>query len=335
MGELKMMLLDEDDLMHPNTGESNFNESAYYNFYDRRLKVGGFVRLGNRPNEGYAEMTTCFYLPDGVVAFMFGRPKIQDNHAHTAGGLNFEVVKAFQHHKVTYEGKSCILKDPLVMAEPREAFKNNPYETARLELDYQAVGSAWGGEMREQTDAGWKPLKRSEEPGGGFARGHFEQHGHAVGKLVVGKSEFSIDGLGLRDHSWGPRYWQAPKYYRWLTMNFDEGLGAMATITVNRDGTERPGGFIARRGKPNVNIRDVKVETEFAGEQQLHDKITVTCHSADDSEPIVITGKVLSMIPLRNRREGMVTRIAEGMTEWRWGSHVGYGLSEYLDHLVE
>jgi hypothetical protein len=41
------------------------------------------------------------------------------------------------------------------------------------------------------------------------------------------------------------------------------------------------------------------------------------------------------MIPLRNRREGRVTRIAEGMTEWRWGDRVGYGLSEYLDHLTE
>ena len=28
---------------------------------------GGFVRLGNRANEGHAEMTTCLYLPDGRV----------------------------------------------------------------------------------------------------------------------------------------------------------------------------------------------------------------------------------------------------------------------------
>ncbi len=39
------------------------------------------------------------------------------------------------------------------------------------------------------------------------------------------------------------------------------------------------------------------------------------------------------MLPLRNRREGKVTRISEGMTEWRCGDHVGYGLSEYLDQM--
>ena len=39
------------------------------------------------------------------------------------------------------------------------------------------------------------------------------------------------------------------------------------------------------------------------------------------------------MVPLRNRRGGVTTRIAEGLTEWRWGERVGYGWSEYLDHL--
>ena len=32
MAERRVILLEHDDLMHPNTGESNFNESAYYNF---------------------------------------------------------------------------------------------------------------------------------------------------------------------------------------------------------------------------------------------------------------------------------------------------------------
>ena len=40
------------------------------------------------------------------------------------------------------------------------------------------------------------------------------------------------------------------------------------------------------------------------------------------------------MLPLRNRRDGKVTRISEGMTEWRTGEHVGYGLSEYLDQIA-
>ena len=47
----------KDDYTHPLGPESNFNESMYFNFFDRARKSGGFVRLGNRANEGYAEMT--------------------------------------------------------------------------------------------------------------------------------------------------------------------------------------------------------------------------------------------------------------------------------------
>ncbi len=340
MAERKVMLLEQDDLMHPNTGESNFNESAYYNFYDRKQRLGGFIRLGNRANEGYSEMTVCLYLPDNTVGFMFQRPEIKNNEAHDAGGAKFEVVKNFEHHRVSYNGKACILKNPLEMADPAQAFKTNPYSRAKLELDYRAVSSGWGGELREKTaDGNWASIKPSKESGAEFARGHFEQLGQATGKLTLtadgGTREFNIDGLGLRDHSWGPRYWQAPKYYRWLTMNFDEGLGGMATITVNRDGTVRPGGFISRKGHPNLNIVKVDIDTQFTGEQQLHDQIKVTCQTADGAAPIVITGKVMSIIPLRNRRAGVVTRIAEGMTEWNWDGKVGYGLAEYLDHLEE
>jgi hypothetical protein len=43
----------------------------------------------------------------------------------------------------------------------------------------------------------------------------------------------------------------------------------------------------------------------------------------------------MSFIPLRNRREGMTTHVGEGMTEFRCGDHVGYGLSEYLDQVTE
>ena len=39
-------------------------------------------------------------------------------------------------------------------------------------------------------------------------------------------------------------------------------------------------------------------------------------------------------IPLRNRRNDMVTHIGEGMTEWRCGDAIGYGLSEFLRTLT-
>jgi hypothetical protein len=103
---------------------------------------------------------------------------------------------------------------------------------------------------------------------------------------------------------------------------------------VNRDGGEIHSGYVYRKGRDNERIVETEVETDFAGEQRLHDAIRVRATTAS-GEVLHITGKVLSMIPLRNRRAGKVTRIAEGMTEWHWGDRVGYGLAEYLDHLID
>jgi hypothetical protein len=75
MPETKVVLLEQDDLMHPNTGESNFNESAYYNFYDHGQRLGGFIRLGNRANEGYAEMTACSTCPMESSALRSSGPR--------------------------------------------------------------------------------------------------------------------------------------------------------------------------------------------------------------------------------------------------------------------
>jgi hypothetical protein len=123
---MRLRLRPEDDLLHPLEEATNFNESAYYNFHDRGCGLGGWVRLGNRANEGYAEMTTCLYLPDGRVAFWFARPTIVANDAHDAGGLRFEVVRPFEEHRVTYEGPALLLDEPAQMEDPRRAFGANP-----------------------------------------------------------------------------------------------------------------------------------------------------------------------------------------------------------------
>ena len=76
-----------DEYMHELGPESNFNESMYVNVFDPAQGIGGFFRMGNRANEGYAELTICIYLPNGQVAFMFKRPKIDNNDVMDAGGL--------------------------------------------------------------------------------------------------------------------------------------------------------------------------------------------------------------------------------------------------------
>ena len=332
MTDTRVVLLDSDDLMNPNTGEPNFNESAYYNFYDPACRLGGFVRLGNRPNEGHGEMTVCLYLPDGSAAFMYQRPALADNTRFAGAGLTFDVRVPFREHTVAYDGPCCLLARPLDLIDPRRAFTENPHRPVAITLRYEGLSPGFGGEPRTERNGEWvsRPV---EKTGQEFARGHLEQHGRAVGKVTVDGREYAVDGFGLRDHSWGPRYWQAPKYYRWLTMNFGPDAGIAAALTVQRDGREVQGGYVYRRGEDNRLLARVEVESVCGGPENLHERLTTVLHPADGGPAERVEGRVLSMVPLRNRRAGVTTRIAEGLTEWRWGERTGYGWSEYLDHV--
>ncbi len=332
MKTARWICLDADDLMHENTGESNYNESAYYNFYDPGQRVGGFVRLGNRPNEGYAEMTLCLYLPDGTVGFMFGRPRIPDNARFDGGGMRFDVHVPMREHAIGYDGTACLMQRPLDLLDPRKAFSQNPHVPASVDLTYTAVSPAHGGELREERDGQWVSV-RAETAGQEFARGHLEQHGHATGSVAVGEQCWTIDGYGLRDRSWGPRYWQAPRAYRWLTMNFGAGAGIAAALTFQRDGTRVQGGYIHEGGEKSRPIARVEIESHHAGAEQLHWGLGARLQPADGGDVEEVTGRVVTMVPLRNRRAGVTTRIAEGLTEWQWRGRVGYGWSEFLDHV--
>ena len=328
---VKMRMEPQDEYMHELESAENFNESMYFNLFDPTERVGGFLRLGNRANEGYAELTTCLYLPDGRVAFMFSRPKIENNDAFDAGGTRFEVITPFEELRTTYDGKVVMLTEPLQMANPRKAFTENPWVDAHVELTHTGMSPMYGGEP--VSDDG-TPLGKDHSRG--FARGHYEQHMAVKGTIRVGDDEWSVNGFGLRDHSWGPRYWQAPWWYRWLTANFGSDFGFVVSIIASRDGARRYGGMVLR-DCAYEHITDAKITTDWQGADLYHRTLRVTATTASDTYEI--TGKVMNLIPLRNRRtspdgEQLITRISEGMTEWSCAGRTGYGLSEYLDQII-
>jgi predicted secreted hydrolase len=312
-----------DEYLHELGPEPNFNESMYFNLYDPGTRVGGFFRLANRANEGSGEMTACIYLPDGRVAFMFRRPEVHSNEVFNAGGMHFAVVNPFEELTVDYQGKVVVMDDPLQMVEPKLAFTTNPTVEATVRLRYTAVSAMFGGE----------PDQPHERPGEEFARGHYEQLVAATGTISVDGQEWEVSGFGLRDHSWGPRYWQAPWYYRWLTANVGDEFGFMASRIARKEGPGTRGGFVWENSTLHL-CNHAEVHTTWAGNDTYHAAIDVTL--ASGGEQWHVRGRVLNLIPLRNRRQGFVTRISEGLTEWTTDDgRLGYGLSEYLDQIVD
>ncbi len=142
----------EDEYTHEPDPVSNYNESMYLNGFDLQRELGAWFRIGNRVNEGYAEMTVCIYLPDGRVGFIYGRPEITSNDEMRAGGLEIRVEKPFEHLTISYDGKVCLLDEPRQMANPRTAFRDNPFVDCSVHLDVAGVSPMYGGMPQYEDD---------------------------------------------------------------------------------------------------------------------------------------------------------------------------------------
>lgn len=313
----------EDDFTHPAAPESNFNESAYYNFFGATEQRGGFLRIGNRPNEGYAEVTLCLYMPNGDVLFHFGRPGIVNNDAFDAGGMRFEVLEPMRRLRTVYEGPAVHLTEPQQLADPGRAFRENPHRRVELDLVHEAVGPAYG------TRSGRRDI--FDLP---IARAHFEQHMRITGRVAVDGDETTIEALGLRDHSWGPRYWQTTPYYRWLTCTFTPDFGIMVLENCQPDGTVTRQAVVVRGPEDLEWASRVELESQFEPGTNYHRGMTARLQF-ERSGPLEVQGTVESFVPLRNRRAGMISHIGEGLTLYRCAGYAGYGISEYLDQVEQ
>ena len=151
-----------------------------------------------------------------------------------------------------------------------------------------------------------------------------------------------MNGLGLRDKSWGPRYWQALSWYRWTPMIFDEGFALMLSVIGRPDGKAPRRSGMVLEGDEYHHIVDCRIESEY---DELHHQTSMRMWAKSETgKEYEISGRVNALIPLRNRRkdpEGneLFTRITEAMTTFECEHDgvmkTGMGMTEYLDQVVD
>lgn len=323
----KFIMRPEDELMHQPDSSVNFNESVYTNGFDANSEVGGWMRLGNRVNEGYAELSVCLYLPDGRIACQFLRPPITANDKFDAGGLSYTVIEPFKKVSMTFDGELIIVDDPDKLREPQTLFATGPRVKGYVSWVHEAEVDIHGGQ----------PVDDSVQTmyGRDFSLGHFNQHGRVLGEIRVGDERWEIDGHGWRDHSWGPRYWQVIYFYRLFIANFPNGDGFMLLKITDKQGKVRREGVLLVDGKYE-DILDMDVITEWTDQQDPR-KVQLGVMTAN--RKVRIDAEILKLAPLRNRRkadgETLVSRISEGYTRFTWGEQVGYGMTEYIERIED
>lgn len=321
------VMLAEHEQPHQPDASVNFNESVYTNAFDTASPVGGWMRLGNRVNEGHAELSVCLYLPDGRIACQFARPPIASNDRFEAGGLAYKVLEPLRRVSMTYSGELMIVADPDMLRDPAGLFQTGTRVPGHVHWVQEAESPIHGGE----------PIDDSVQTmyGRDFSYGHFNQHVRAKGEIRVGDESWAIDGRGWRDHSWGPRYWQAIYYYRLFIANFPNGDGFMLLKITDSAGRVRREGVLLVDGRYEP-VLDLDVSTEWNDRQ---DPRFVRIGVLTDQRKARIDAEIIRLAPLRNRRKAgdqtLVSRIAEGFTRFHWDGQQGRGMTEYIERIED
>ena len=320
--EQPAIFTEADELMHEPTADSQFNESMYFNLVDADSGHSILLRMGNRVNEGFAEVTVVVYRPGGRAAIHFERAPIIDNARFEAGGLRFTVVKPLEAMAVAYRGSAHLLASGLDLADPRRAL--GEAREARLELDltYNDLVPVYG------LDAFGQPAGAIVGGETTIATGHYQVPCRVRGTMRLDGETLRFDSLGFRDHSWGPRVWQAPRYWRWISCMCDRSNGFVAWIS--RIGDNRPpgNGMVLRDGTLSL-VKRAEVTSTYSESPHYPQTMRVEMETTDGTW--TATGRTLALVPLRNRRDGVVARLAEAVCEYSFDGLTGHGFSEYHD----
>src|SRR3954454_11338037 len=168
-----------DEAMHPVDDHPQFNESALLTMFDNDRREGGYVRIGNRANEGHAESTLCWFLPDGRCLFRFERAPITDNTQFVAGGLTIVSATDDQPLTARFDGSASLLSSPRLLVNAREELRAAPKVDVVLEVSLEGLSPLYGGTPFPGMDVG----------------GHYEQHMAITGTLT-------IDGVTTPVNAW-------------------------------------------------------------------------------------------------------------------------------------
>jgi hypothetical protein len=315
-------LVAADEGTHAADRDPAFSESVYFNFVDGGGRLAGLLRVGNRVNAGHAEVTVLLFLPDGRVAFSYARPPIEEP-SFDCGGVEVEFTAPLRAVRVGFRGEVHLLARGTDLEDPSKAFKASPVGELELELELD-------GRM---APVGWKADDDGSRIGGGaFAANHFEATCAVAGRAAVDGLELAIEGRGVRDHSWGPRVWEGPEFWRWISCLTPAGDGFVAWM-LRIGGVKRSWGFLSRGGAVE-QLEEIQIESEYDGPARYPQRTTVSFSAG--GERFQARGEQVGLVPLRHRREETVARICELLLRFEgFGAGEAHGIAEFQDLMVD
>lgn len=181
---------------HEPTDDPFWQESWYFNFADSETGAYGLTRIAYCPYKGKA---------DGLLlASIDGRPAIL--YPAVGKSLQSREVSINPPESLKTNGLEFACRSPMNHWELRLKTRN-----VEMNLAFKAI-----------TPMHMFPEVITAEGKSAAAR-HYEQGGKATGVIRRKGRKIEINGMGQRDHSWGPRHWSGVGSWTWISAQFSSG----------------------------------------------------------------------------------------------------------------
>ncbi|HYC57120.1 MAG TPA: hypothetical protein VEL28_19470 [Candidatus Binatia bacterium] len=229
---------EHDDRLHPWSQEYEWwNESYFFDWFDRDGANAGHCRIGIHPAQ--KRLWFWLFLYDGEQWVVVEQTRLpldrwdQDALAYAdPWGLSFSytVEQPLRSGRLRCAGFARVASGPRA---------GRMIEVA-VDLAVTATGAAHSvGES-----------KISGHSAEGLSANRFEQPIAVRGTFRIGEEERVLEGLGERDHSWGPRWWAM----EWCFLVLSAATFRLQAVhVIIPDVTEMQVGYLARDQTRNIN----------------------------------------------------------------------------------
>jgi hypothetical protein len=224
-----------DEQLHEAGEGLHWQESFYFNWYDTKTAASGLTRIGFRAHQGLAD-AVLLTERDGKLQTVYGNTEIRYSGTPAAenlaaGRLTYQMIKPLSQWRLT--------------------LAPDDKDDTTVDLTWTAYTPPF--DFHGETSFDYTPTN--------VAAAHFEQAGTVTGRIRANGTEYTIDGCGHRDKSWGVRDWAKIEGWDWISAQFGPELAINATQVLT-DGKHSPAGFVWHGGS-NHAIRTLEVRHDF------------------------------------------------------------------------
>ena len=267
-----MTLQAADELRHPANADYHWRESVYFNFHDRKNRIGGWLYLWVLPNQpAPTGMLVSFYhgaWPDLVVT---DKATAAPGHLLRSGDRwlyclqkSAGTLLASDFDDVEFGGLHLRRREPL----ERYAIRFDDGEGGVLDLDCRFMTPPYDYADGVFPTPPWMAANR------------YHRAWWAKGALKIAGQRYDIDCTGDSDHSWGQRdmtRFGDNLFKMWSFQSFDGRVCVSALKQGVTDG-EIPLGFVSLDGKM-ASVASVQTRAAYDADG-VHSGITLAIDDA-------------------------------------------------------